>query len=157
MRNTLGTLRVLALGLWLGAAIFFSAVVASGAFDALRSFHVPNTNDIAGSIVTRALSVINVSGVTISLLLLMLTVIAERKKMKAAFLASTFAVAARMRGLRLSMVAIDQVSPDDPRRIAFNKLHHYSVLLLTLAMCAAIAAILLTWLRPLPGIRKTSP
>lgn len=166
-----GGVSLLLLSLWLGAAIFFSAVVAPAAFEALRGFHVANMNEIAGTIVTRALSVINVSGVVISLSLLLLTVIAERKNMKVSFFAGTFAltlmglatavghwvVAARMRGLRLAMVAIDQVSPADPRRIAFNNLHRYSVLLLTLAMLAAIAAIILTGLRPMLGTGKTSP
>jgi hypothetical protein len=159
------------LSLWLGAAIFFSAVVAPAAFESLRSFHVANMNEIAGTIVTRALSVINVTGVVISLSLLLLTVIAERKKIKVSFLAGTFAltlmalatavghwvIAARMRGLRLAMAAIDQVSPEDPRQIAFNNLHRYSVLSLTLAMLAAVAAIILTGLRPMLGTRKTSP
>ena len=158
------------LSLWLGAAIFFSAVVAPAVFAALRSFQVPNMNEIAGTIVTRALSVINVSGVLISLLLLLLTVIAERKNIKASFFAGTFAlmlmalatavghwvIAARMRGLRVAMVAIDQVSPDDPRRIAFNNLHRYSVISLMVAMLAAVAAIILTGFRPLLGTGKTS-
>ena len=158
------------LSLWLGAAIFFSAVVAPAAFAALRSFQVANMNEIAGTIVTRALSVINVSGFLIGLLLLVLTVIVERKNIKASFLAGTFAltlmalatavghwvIAARMRGLRLAMVTIDQVSPDDPRRIAFNNLHRYSVISLMVAMLAAVAAIILTGFCPLLGIGKTS-
>src|ERR1700694_1505070 len=124
------------LSLWLGAAIFFAAVVAPATFAALRSFQVANMNEIAGTIVTRALSVINVSGVLIGLLLLLLTVIVERKNIKASFFAATFAltlmvlatavgqwvIAARMRGLRLAMGAIDQVSPDHPRRVALKKL-----------------------------------
>ncbi len=159
------------LSLWLGAAIFFSAVVAPAAFETLRSFQVANMNEIAGTIVTRALSVINVTGVVISLLLLLLTMIVERKNIKASFFAGAFAltlmalatavghwlIAARMRGLRLAMVAIDQVSPQDPRRIVFNNLHRYSVLSLTLAMLAAMAALILTGLRPIMDNRKTSP
>jgi hypothetical protein len=165
-----GGVSVSFLSLWLGAAIFFAAVVAPAAFAALRSFQVANMNEIAGTIVTRALSVINVSGVLIGLLLLVLTGIVERKNIKASFLAGTFAltlmvlatavgqwvIAARMRGLRLAMVAIDQVSPDDPRRIAFNNLHRYSVMSLMVAMLAAVTAIILTGFRPLLGTGKTS-
>jgi len=160
----------ISLSLWLGAAIFFAAVVAPAAFAALRSFQVANMSEIAGTIVTRALSVINVSGFLIGLLLLVLTVIVERKNIKASFLAGTFAltlmtlatavgqwvIAARMRGLRLAMVAIDQVSADDPRRIAFNNLHRYSVISLLVAMLVAVAAIILTGFRPLLGTGKTS-
>jgi TctA family transporter len=65
-------------------------------------------------------------------------------------------IAARMRGLRLAMVAIDQVSADDPRRIAFNDLHRYSVISLLVAMLGAVAAIILTGFRPLLGTGKTS-
>lgn len=165
-----GCLSLSFLSLWLGAAIFFSAVVAPATFAALRSFQVANMNEIAGTIVTRTLSVINVSGVLISSSLLLLTVIAERKNIKASFFASTSAlilmalatavghwvIAARMRGLRLAMVAIDQVSPEDPRRIVFNNLHRYSVIALMLSMLAAMTAIIVTGFRPLLGTGKTS-
>src|SRR6266851_8337236 len=72
-----GGVSLLLLTSWLGASVFFSTVVAPTAFEVLRSFQVPNMNEIAGTIVTRALSVINVSGVVISLSLLALTVSAE--------------------------------------------------------------------------------
>lgn len=158
------------LSAWIGAAVFFSAVVAPAAFNTLRSFQLPNTNEIAGSIVTRALSVINVSGFAIGLLLWLLTVLRERTKMNGSLLLDTFpltilvlatavgqwVIAAKMRGLRVAMVVIDQVPAGDPRHIAFNSLHRYSVLLLMLAMCSAVAVIL-TGFRPLLGIRKTSP
>ena len=165
-----GGVSLLLLTSWLGASVFFSTVVAPTAFEVLRSFQVPNMNEIAGTIVTRALSVINVSGVVISLSLLALTVSAERKNIKVSFFAGTFAltlmalatvvghwvIAARMSGLRLAMVTIDQVSPEDPRRIAFSNLHRYSVLSLMLAMLSALAAIILTGIRPMLGTRNTS-
>jgi hypothetical protein len=65
-------------------------------------------------------------------------------------------IAARMHALRLAMVTIDLVSPDDPRRIAFNNLHRYSVISLMAAMIAAIAALILIGFRPMPGNRKAS-
>ena len=53
-------------------------------------------------------------------------------------------IAARMRALRAAMVVpIDQVAIDDPRRIAFNSLHGYSVNALGLAMIAALVAMFL--------------
>ncbi len=165
-----GSIRLLLISAWLGAAIFFSAIVAPAAFSALRSFQVTNVNEIAGVIVNRALSVVNVSGFLISLAALALTLSGERKNMKMAVVASSIAlllmasatavghwvIAARMHSLRLAMVTIDLVPPDDPRRIAFNNLHRYSVISLMLAMLAAIAAIVLTGFRPLSGARKTS-
>ena len=165
-----GGIRLLLLSAWLGAAIFFSAIVAPAAFSTLRSFQVTNVNEIAGAIVNRALAVVNVSGFLISLAVLALTLSAERKNMKMPVVASSIAlllmatatavghwvIAARMRGLRLAMVTIDLVPPDDPRRVAFNNLHRYSVISLMLAMLAAIAAIVLTGFRPRSGARKTS-
>jgi len=165
-----GGLSLLLLSLWLGAAIFFSSVVAPTAFGALRSFQLTNVNEIAGAIVSRALAVINVSGALISLFLLALTLTAERKNMRKSVVAGSVAltlmagatvvghwlIAARMHALRLAMVTIDLVSPDDPRRIAFNNLHRYSVIALLLAMLAAIGAIIFTGFRPISGRRKVS-
>src|SRR5678810_67546 len=62
--------RLILLACWFGAALFFGAVVAPAAFGVLRSFGLSNANEIAGSIVTRSLSVINIAGFLISLLLL---------------------------------------------------------------------------------------
>jgi hypothetical protein len=165
-----GGLSLLFLSLWLGAAIFFSSVVAPTAFGALRSFQVANVNEIAGAIVSRALAVINVSGALISLFLLALTLTVERKSMKKSVVAGSLAltlmaaatavgqwvIAARMHGLRLAMVTIDLVSPDDPRRVAFNNLHRYSVISLMVAMLAAIAALVFTGFRLMSGSRKAS-
>ncbi|MEK6335587.1 MAG: DUF4149 domain-containing protein [Acidobacteriota bacterium] len=163
-------IRLLLLSAWLGAAIFFSAIVAPAAFSALRSFQVTNVNEIAGAIVNRALAVVNVSGFLISLAVLALTLSAERKNMKMPVIPSSIAlllmasatavghwvIAARMRGLRLAMVTIDLVPLDDPRRVAFSNLHRYSVISLMLAMLAAIVAIVLTGFRPLSGAGKPS-
>src|ERR1043165_8277220 len=66
-----GGLRVLLIALWLGAADFFSAAVAPSVFAVLRSFNLPNANEIAGTIVTRTLSIINTGGFLIALLLLL--------------------------------------------------------------------------------------
>ena len=53
-------------------------------------------------------------------------------------------IAARMRALRAAMVIpIDQIAAGDPRRIAFNSLHGYSVNALSLAMIAALVAMVL--------------
>src|SRR5713101_5985324 len=70
--------RVFLLGLWLGAALFFSAVVAPNVFSVLRSFQVVNGNEIAGTIVTRTLSVISVAGFIIGLFSLAAIVIVKR-------------------------------------------------------------------------------
>jgi len=147
--------RLILLACWFGAALFFGAVVAPAAFGVLRSFGLPNANEIAGSIVTRSLSVVNIAGFLISLLLLLTFLLRRNSSSRLSFIieciclgiiALTTAVghwviAARMRALRAAMVLpIDQIAADDARRIAFNNLHGYSVNALGLAMIAALVA-----------------
>ena len=105
------------LAAWLGAALFFGAVVAPAAFGVLRSFGLPNASEIAGSIVTRTLGVINVAGFVIALLLLAtallrrqaqtrLTLIVECVCLAAIALTTALGhwwIAARMRALRAAM------------------------------------------------------
>jgi hypothetical protein len=56
-------------------------------------------------------------------------------------------IAAKMRGLRMTMPGqIDQVPLNDPNRIAFATLHGYSVGALGIAMLAALIVILLMML-----------
>ena len=150
--------RLILLACWFGAALFFGAVVAPAAFGVLRSFGLPNANEIAGSIVTRSLSVINIAGFLISLLLLLSLLLRRHSSSRLSFIielaclsliALTTAVghwviAARMRALRAAMVLpIDQIAADDVRRVAFNSLHGYSVNALGLAMIAALVAMVL--------------
>jgi hypothetical protein len=149
---------MLLLGAWLGAAIYFSAVVAPSVFGVLRSFSLPNANEIAGTVVTRTLSVVNTSGFVISLLLLVSTLVFRKNYGRASFILQSalliivaiatgvgeWVIAAKMRGLRAAMHGqIDQVALTDPNRIAFAALHGYSVAALSLAMIAAVLAILL--------------
>ena len=150
--------RLILLACWFGAALFFGAVVAPAAFGVLRSFNLSNANEIAGSIVTRSLSVVNIAGFLISLLLLATLILRRHASSRLSFIlelvclgviALTTAVghwviAARMRALRAAMVLpIDQIAADDPRRIEFGSLHGYSVNALGLAMIAALVALVL--------------
>jgi hypothetical protein len=58
-------------------------------------------------------------------------------------------IAARMRAIRAALeLPIDQIALDDPRRLEFANLHHYSVITLGIAMLAALIAIVLIRLRP---------
>jgi hypothetical protein len=144
--------------MWLGAALFFGAVVAPAAFGVLRSFDLPNASEIAGSIVTRTLGVINISGFAISLLLLLTLILVRGNRSSVSFLLELIClavlavatgvghwlIASRMRALRAAMILpIDQIAPDDPRRLAFNSLHGYSVNVLGIAMIACLAAMVL--------------
>ena len=154
----LNDLRLLLLAAWLGAALFFSAAVAPAAFSVLRGFAVPNVSEIAGTIVTRTLSVINVGGFIIALFLMATALVYRRALAPRSFLveivllivlavttgAGHWIISARMRALRLAMmVPIDQVAIDDPRRKAFSLLHGYSVSALRIAMIAALVTFVL--------------
>jgi hypothetical protein len=150
--------RLILLACWFGAALFFGAVVAPAAFHVVRSFGVPNANEIAGSILTRSLSVINIAGFLIALLLLLTLFLRRSSTGRVGFVFECFCIVimalgtgvahwvitVRMRALRAAMVVpIDQIGFDDSRRIEFNTLHGYSVNALGLAMIAALVAMVL--------------
>jgi len=154
----LNSTRMILLAAWFGVALFFSAVVAPAAFGVLRLYGLPNASEIAGAIVSRSLSVVNIVGFVIALLLA-ITIFARRDSAgRKSFLAEGiclavvalmtglghWVIAARMRALRATMLLpIDQLTPDDARRAAFNSLHGYSVIVLSLAMIAALVALVL--------------
>jgi hypothetical protein len=153
--STLNNIRLLLLASWLGAAIFFSAAVAPSAFRVLRAFNVPNASEIAGTIVTRTLSVINTSGFIFGLLLLLIAFVLKEGYTRRAFLLQTalllivaittavgeWVIAAKMRGIRATLhTTIDQLPASDPSRVAFDALHGYSVTSLSIAIIAALVA-----------------
>ncbi len=139
--------RTFLIGLWLGAALFFSFAVAPGAFAVLPS------RELAGSIVNRTLAAINLSGLVIGLILLVSSYAARtnvnRVKLwveqglllllTAACAFGHFVIAARLHNLREQIGRpIDEIALDDPLRIAFNDLHGYSVTILSAAMLSAV-------------------
>jgi hypothetical protein len=151
--------RLILLAMWFGAALFFGAVVAPAAFGVLRSQGLPNASELAGAIVTRSLSVVNVAGFLVALLLFVTLFIVRRGSASRTGLivegiclvlialatsVGHWVIAARMRAIRAALVVpIDQIAMDDARRIAFNQLHGYSVNALGLAMIAALVAMVL--------------
>ena len=142
---------------WFGLSVYFSAVVAPAAFSTLRSFELSNANEIAGTIVSRGLSVVNVSGFCLSVLLLLSNFVIKGLSRRYSLLknltfviigvctgAGEWIIASRMRGLRAAMGGhIDQVPLTDPNHMAFTVLHGYSVAALSIAMMAALLAALL--------------
>lgn len=150
--------RLMLLALWLGASLFFGAVVAPAAFAVLRARGVPYANEAAGSIVSRALSVVNVGGFFIAVLTLAaaFALRAGRRRgaftaeavslfiMAAATAAGQWVIGARMLALRAQAGRpIEDLAPGDPLRAGFDSLHGYSVKALGLAMMAAVVALLL--------------
>src|SRR5262249_18704364 len=109
--------RLILLACWFGAALFFGAVVAPAAFGVLRSFGLANANEIAGGIVSRSLSVINIAGFLIALFLLVTLILWRNASGRVSFIVQCICfvvialatgvghwlIAARMRALRAAM------------------------------------------------------
>jgi hypothetical protein len=144
--------RLLLIGLWIGAAIFFSFGVAPSVFKELPS------RELAGAVVQRTLALINLSGFFIGIVALLLLLISRRSSTSFRFAGELFAlvvltvatadshwvIAARLHALKLQMgVPIDLGPPTSPLLESFNQLHGYSVMILTVAMVAALVAWLL--------------
>ncbi len=143
--------RLLLIAVWLGAAVFFSFAVAPSAFAVLPA------RELAGNLVTRTLGIVNVAGVVISLLLLASSFIGRELSGRRAWLLEVCALAlvalstfighwlinARLLALRHAMGRpIDEVAAGDPVRVAFDNLHGYSVVALSIGMLAGIVALL---------------
>ena len=146
------------MGLWLGAAVFFGAAVAPTVFGVLRGAQLSNANELAGMMVTRLLAIINRGGFEISLFLIVTGYFLSQKESRLARFAemislaimaimtgvSHWIISARLLALRTAMQApIDQIASNDPRRVAFDALHGYSVAAMGLAIVAGLVAFLI--------------
>jgi len=155
MNRLLTIVSLLLLGLWLGGAIFFGAAVAPSLFAVLRDAGLGNPNELAGSIVTRLLRIINRSGFEISLFIIVTRFFTKRDErfgwrlaemISLAIVAimtavSQWVISPKMLALRGAMSApIDQIPHDDVRRVAFDSLHRYSVDVMGIALVAAFVS-----------------
>jgi hypothetical protein len=158
LRRVFQDVRLMLMGLWLGASLFFSFVVAPGVFSVLRDSTTLYANHLAGTVVTRNLTFINTSGLVISLLMLASAFVYRSRTRRGPLLAEIISlglialttsigqwvIAAKMLALRQQMGRpIDETAANDPLRVAFNSLHTYSVAALTVAMIAALCAFIL--------------
>jgi Domain of unknown function (DUF4149) len=151
----------LLLAVWLGSMIFFSFAVAPGAFAIF-----PDQRELAGRVVTSNITKIETFGLVIGPALILIQLMTWRansasgraRAVKAALLVlmtvaaalSRFWVSAKLASLRVSMGVIDNIPATDPRRVEFNSLHQYSVILMGAAMMAGLIVLFLTvrsWLR----------
>lgn len=142
-------IRLAILGLWLGAMTFFSFVVAPAAFSALPS------QQLAGVVVSRTLGALEIIGVTLGgLLILILSLSKERGKaalfelialalMTASMLVSHFAVSSRLHEMRVQLGEIARLDAGDPARVRFDRLHQYSVWLMSFNIVAAATLIVI--------------
>jgi len=139
------------LALWLGAAAFFSFVVAPALFATLPS------RTLAGLVVGRALPVVFYLGMLAGAIVVVLQTTGGRSGIRdvralcgcvmvAACAVAHFIIGRRIERLRDQIGApIESLAVDDARRIAFGRLHGFSVGWLGLAMLAAGLALVMAW------------
>ena len=140
--------QIILLAAWLGAALVVSGAVAPAAFAVLP------TRALAGALVGRVLPVLFYAGMIVGIAILVLEGTAGRGWVApraiaglltaAACAVAQFVVGARIDRIRQSVPgALDALAPDDPRRIAFGRLHAFSVGWLGVAILAALVALVL--------------
>ncbi|HEY7234669.1 MAG TPA: DUF4149 domain-containing protein [Gemmatimonadaceae bacterium] len=144
----------LLLAVWIGAAALFALVVAPAAFAVLP------TRTLAGALVGRVLPVIFYAGVVIGSIIVLLDLMGATgswgRTAAGAVSALSCAVAQLVVGRRIEQLRLaiggplDALAADDPRRLAFGRLHAISVGWLGIAMVAAIIAL---WL----AVRSLAP
>lgn len=145
------SIRLVLLGVWLGAACFFIAVAQS-------AFAVLPSRELAGLVVNRTLAILNYSGLAISVLLIVSSLIGINTLRKfwvwterflllilaGACAVGQFVISQWLLFVRLEMgKPVDEVALEDPLRIQFNQLHQYSQWVLMAAMIAAFVAFII--------------
>jgi hypothetical protein len=132
--NTLRFVRVLALGAWVGAIVYFAAVVTRGAFAVLPS------RDEAGLLVGFTLAGLHLMGVIAAAVFVAASVALTKSLrafvepavlgvilMAALTIMSQSYVLPKMAALRSQMGSVDATLASDQRRAEFDKLHSVSV------------------------------
>lgn len=160
-------IRALLIGLWLGAAVFFTGVAQS-------AFAVLPTRELAGAVVSRTLMIVNLSGLIIAGLLLLTAFLIKRPGLPAwriwterillILIAAAAAIGQFVIAVWLSVVRsqfggrpVDEIPLEDPLRIQFNALHQYSVWVLLAGMIAAlIVFFVILYNTPGTGKKKTT-
>ena len=150
MNIFLRTVEFLALGLWLGADVFLSFVVAPGAF------HVLGSRDQAGALVGFALTRMHWGGMVCGAIFLLTRAARVRwfsalgspaalcvVIMLTATMVSQFTVSPRMAILHTQMGSIEATSADSPLLSEFSRLHTMSVSLESVVLLAGITAMFL--------------
>jgi hypothetical protein len=147
---TLRFLQFLSLGCWLGSIIFF-IVFTQGIFSVIPS------KDLTGVVVGYSLARLHVMGIVAGCVYLLATLALEKSiaalarpaallvfVMILCTMASQYGVIARMDSLRVQMGSVDAASAADPLRVAFDRLHQYSVWLESAVLLSGLAALFLT-------------
>jgi hypothetical protein len=146
-------LMLLSLVIWLGGVIFFP-VVAQTAFSVL-----PN-RQLAGLVVGRSLGILHWMGMISGIVFLISSLLYSRLTdgtlhvfatrniliclMLALTLISQFGIIPRMDSLRTSIGQIDSVPADNPIRMQFDALHHWSTRLESGVLLLGLVVVYLT-------------
>jgi uncharacterized membrane protein len=149
-------LMLLSLVAWVGGIIFFAFVLAPTVFHP----GILPSRQLAGAVVSRSLGMLHWIGLACGVVFLVTSVIESQivSGVPAPFstrnlvvftmilltLISMFVVSTRMLDLRNQMVIIDNVPPDDARRVEFNRLHVWSTRLESTVLLLGLAVIFLT-------------
>jgi hypothetical protein len=143
--------RVLALGGWVGAIVYFAAVVTRGGFTVL-----PRADE-AGVLIGFALGGLHAMGLVLAAVFVVASV-ALARNLKALLepgvlgvilmalltMASQYRVMPLMAGLRSQMGSVEQTAASDPRRAEFDRLHTVSVDLEGAVLVIGLIALFLT-------------
>jgi hypothetical protein len=146
-------LQLALLGLWIGVAGLFSFVVAPGAFSVLP------TSQMAGQLISRVLSGVEIIGICVGLVFLILSLWGRKERripvfdlivallLTVSMGISHFVVSARLHDIREQMG--DQLAAlpsDDPVHATFDMLHKMSVGLLAFSLFSAIVLLaVMSW------------
>jgi hypothetical protein len=147
---TLRFFQFLSLGCWLGGIIFF-IIFTQGIFSVMP------TKDLAGVVVGYSLARLHILGIVAGCIYLLSTAAVEKSVAALArpaallvfvmilcTMASQYGVIARMDVLRAQMGSVDTTPAGDPLKIAFDRLHQYSVRLESAVLLSGLAALFLT-------------
>ena len=150
MAATLRFLQYLSLGGWLGGIIYF-IVFTQGIFSVMP------TKDLAGAVVGYSLLRLHILGIVAGCVYLIATAALEKSAAALArpaallvfvmilcTMASQYGVIARMDALRAQMGSVDATPAENPLRMAFDRLHQYSVWLESAVLFSGLAALFLT-------------
>ena len=146
MRFLARFLIILALVIWIGGIIFFSAVVAPALFSILPK------PELAAGVVGASLTALHLIGIACGTLLLVLTFIIPVGRIRAVralvivmvllTAISQFIVMPQMQHIRaLVGGSIEALPPKDAGRAAFNRLHQFSVTLESATLIAGLVVI----------------
>jgi hypothetical protein len=150
MAATLRFIQFLSLGCWLGSIIFFVVLTAN-------IFSVMPTKDLAGVVVGYSLARLHILGLVAGCVYLIATAVLEKSVgalarpagllvfvMILCTMASQYGVIARMDSLREQMGSIESTAAGNPLRVAFDRLHQYSVWLEMAVLFSGLVALFLT-------------